>query len=179
MSKFEFSCPQCKQILEATDDMSGQLVDCPSCNEPIEVPFPKRPQQRLKTKTNTQHSKPNSSTSQLSNNMVFCRGCGKKIHETAPMCPHCGALTNSEATEQNICKYKSYNDVPFYRRNGYAILFYFICSPALLIILLTGNVYYKHNGQIKPYKMVARIFIILLCIFNSLYSMYVIAAATL
>ncbi len=24
--------------------------------------------------------------------MVFCRGCGKQIHETAPTCPHCGAL---------------------------------------------------------------------------------------
>ena len=24
-------------------------------------------------------------------NMVFCRGCGKQIHETAPMCPTCGA----------------------------------------------------------------------------------------
>ena len=23
--------------------------------------------------------------------MAFCRGCGKEIHETAPMCPHCGA----------------------------------------------------------------------------------------
>ena len=23
--------------------------------------------------------------------MVFCRGCGKEIHETAPGCPHCGA----------------------------------------------------------------------------------------
>lgn len=23
--------------------------------------------------------------------MVFCRGCGKEIHETAPFCPHCGA----------------------------------------------------------------------------------------
>jgi TM2 domain-containing membrane protein YozV len=23
--------------------------------------------------------------------MVFCRGCGKEIHETAPVCPHCGA----------------------------------------------------------------------------------------
>jgi hypothetical protein len=22
--------------------------------------------------------------------MVFCRGCGKEIHETASMCPHCG-----------------------------------------------------------------------------------------
>ena len=24
--------------------------------------------------------------------MVFCRGCGKEIHETAPVCPACGAL---------------------------------------------------------------------------------------
>ena len=23
--------------------------------------------------------------------MVFCRGCGKEIHETAPACPLCGA----------------------------------------------------------------------------------------
>ena len=22
--------------------------------------------------------------------MVFCRGCGKEIHEKAPACPHCG-----------------------------------------------------------------------------------------
>lgn len=22
--------------------------------------------------------------------MVYCRGCGKEIHETAIMCPHCG-----------------------------------------------------------------------------------------
>jgi hypothetical protein len=26
--------------------------------------------------------------------MVFCRGCGKEIHETAPTCPHCGAPQN-------------------------------------------------------------------------------------
>lgn len=23
--------------------------------------------------------------------MVFCRGCGKQIHDTAPLCPQCGA----------------------------------------------------------------------------------------
>ena len=26
----------------------------------------------------------------LEMSMVFCRGCGKEIHETATMCPHCG-----------------------------------------------------------------------------------------
>jgi len=24
--------------------------------------------------------------------MVFCRGCGKEIHETAVSCPRCGAV---------------------------------------------------------------------------------------
>lgn len=24
--------------------------------------------------------------------MVFCRGCGKEIHESAPSCPSCGAV---------------------------------------------------------------------------------------
>jgi TM2 domain-containing membrane protein YozV len=31
--------------------------------------------------------------------MVFCRGCGKEIHETATACPHCGAaqlISNKE-----------------------------------------------------------------------------------
>lgn len=27
--------------------------------------------------------------------MVFCRGCGAQIHESAPMCPKCGALQDS------------------------------------------------------------------------------------
>ena len=27
--------------------------------------------------------------------MVYCRGCGKEIHETAKSCPHCGATNAS------------------------------------------------------------------------------------
>ncbi len=27
----------------------------------------------------------------MSGNMVFCRGCGERIHESALICPHCGA----------------------------------------------------------------------------------------
>ena len=28
--------------------------------------------------------------------MVFCRYCGKELHETAPACPHCGAVQNKK-----------------------------------------------------------------------------------
>lgn len=34
--------------------------------------------------------------------MVYCRACGKEIHETAPMCPHCGAPQNQSATTSSI-----------------------------------------------------------------------------
>lgn len=29
--------------------------------------------------------------------MIFCRYCGKELHETAPACPHCGALQDKKA----------------------------------------------------------------------------------
>lgn len=31
--------------------------------------------------------------------MVFCRGCGKEIHETAPTCPLCGGVQNLPSTK--------------------------------------------------------------------------------
>lgn len=36
--------------------------------------------------------------------MVFCRGCGKEIHETAVTCPHCGApqKTSGNAAESRM-----------------------------------------------------------------------------
>jgi Tfp pilus assembly major pilin PilA len=34
--------------------------------------------------------------------MVFCRGCSKEIHETAPTCPHCGALQGEGVIRNEI-----------------------------------------------------------------------------
>ncbi|MET3116048.1 uncharacterized membrane protein YhaH (DUF805 family) [Undibacterium sp. GrIS 1.8] len=34
--------------------------------------------------------------------MVFCRGCGKEIHETAPTCPHCGASQTVSSTSSAL-----------------------------------------------------------------------------
>ena len=36
--------------------------------------------------------------------MVFCRGCGKEIHESALSCPHCGATQKvpEKAAPQNL-----------------------------------------------------------------------------
>jgi uncharacterized membrane protein YhaH (DUF805 family) len=43
--------------------------------------------------------------------MVFCRGCGKEIHETAPTCPHCGAPQNILRTPSAQMKDRS-NESP-------------------------------------------------------------------
>ena len=31
--------------------------------------------------------------------MIFCRSCGKQIHETAPKCPHCGAEQRNQSNQ--------------------------------------------------------------------------------
>ena len=34
--------------------------------------------------------------------MIFCRGCGKQIHETAQSCPQCGATQGSVKNKEPI-----------------------------------------------------------------------------
>lgn len=48
--------------------------------------------------------------------MVFCRGCGKEIHETAPTCPHCGATQNNKKVlaEQNTVRKKTNSPFDWY-----------------------------------------------------------------
>ena len=33
--------------------------------------------------------------------MVYCRGCGKQIHKTAPTCPSCGAMQFTELNDSS------------------------------------------------------------------------------
>ena len=40
MKEFTFSCPVCGCTLAAAPDMSGMVLDCPSCKKPINVPNP-------------------------------------------------------------------------------------------------------------------------------------------
>ncbi|MBV6286723.1 DUF4190 domain-containing protein [Pseudomonas aegrilactucae] len=36
--------------------------------------------------------------------MVFCRGCAKEIHETAPSCPQCGAVQHLPSHAQQAAQ---------------------------------------------------------------------------
>jgi len=92
----------------------------------------------------------------MSNNTIFCYSCGREIHQSAASCPQCGA---SQQRNSSNLKYKSYKDVPLYRRNWFAILMAFTFVPVLLLILITGGVYYERNG-LKKYSILAKIFLI-------------------
>lgn len=68
--------------------------------------------------------------------MVFCRGCGKEIHESAPTCPHCGAPQSTEAGgggangffEMGMRPLKKYADFQGRaRRKEYWYFFILIC----------------------------------------------------
>ena len=43
MAKINFICPKCRQPLEASDELVGQSLSCPSCNKPIEIPHLTKP----------------------------------------------------------------------------------------------------------------------------------------
>ena len=96
--------------------------------------------------------------------MMFCRGCGKEIHESAPTCPQCGApqgTATATAPAKGKPSYSSYAQVPWYRKNWCAILCALIFTPGLLIILLSGDVYYEDKGQLKTYSKAAKVCLII------------------
>ena len=98
--------------------------------------------------------------------MVFCRGCAAQIHESAVACPQCGAQQGGQAAVVAGGKYATYAQVPAYRRNWFAILLALLFTPALLVILLTGDVYYERGGQLRTYGTGAKVFLIIWCVFT-------------
>lgn len=98
--------------------------------------------------------------------MMFCRGCGKEIHETAVACPHCG-MNQKEIKSESI-PYTSYSQVPTNRKNWFIILFLLLFAPVTLYPLFTGDIYYKKGEQVLKYSKTAKTITIILCLMASL-----------
>jgi uncharacterized membrane protein YvbJ len=96
--------------------------------------------------------------------MVFCRGCGKEIHESAPMCPHCGAPQGNSPSQVKL-SYSSWDQVPWFRKNWFAIVCALFFAPGLLFVLFTGDIYYQKKGELKTFSKGRKIFLIVWCIF--------------
>lgn len=92
---------------------------------------------------------------------VFCRGCGKEIHETAIACPSCGAPQNIPVNQEKKAPYVSYDQVPWYRKEWFAWLSFILFTPALIGVLLTGDSYYTRKGQLKTVSKGMKIFFII------------------
>lgn len=87
-----------------------------------------------------------------------CPFCKEEIHDSAVKCKHCGSMLSASGGSP---PYSTYDQVPWYRRNWFAILCFLVFMPALFLVVLTGNVFYKRGGQIRRYSVPARIFLIL------------------
>jgi hypothetical protein len=58
----------------------------------------------------------------------------------------------------------TYENVKWFRRNSWAWAFLILFSPALLLILLTGEVYYKKSGVTKTWSKPLKITLIIVCV---------------
>ena len=106
-------------------------------------------------------------------NFVHCRGCGEKIHETAPTCPKCGApqLVAPAATVQAASAVtgaapapSAYGQVPWFRRRWFIILCLLTITPIAGMLALTGDLFYNAKGVVKPFPKNFKLPILLLSV---------------
>jgi len=78
MADFSFACPSCKQVLEASDDMAGQVVECPACQQQIAVPA-------LEAAAPAEEA-----VEEVAAAAGKCPSCGKAMEADAVLCVNCG-----------------------------------------------------------------------------------------
>ena len=104
--------------------------------------------------------------------MVYCRGCGKELHESAPTCPHCGFVqpTNKGSGWMAITAFAmaalcflSWFDITDWSSGREALLwFYAIVSLTLGSISINRKM--KHETQSIISVVVASLTIMILIV---------------
>jgi len=72
--------------------------------------------------------------------------------------------------------YSSYEEVPWFRRSFFVSLLTFTIWPIALGIILTGDVYYVNNGEVKTREMAAKVIMLILIAFLAVISILPILA---
>ena len=70
MADITFACANCRQSLEAPEEMAGEAIDCPACGHSITIPSPAAPP--------TQAAAP------------ACPSCGAGLETDSVLCTACG-----------------------------------------------------------------------------------------
>ena len=85
-----FNCPRCGQHLTVDESEAGRTVNCPSCNEPIEIPGsaaqPPQSPPPVPVTPVVKQTPPS-----VRGRLIKCRDCGHAISSKATSCPACGA----------------------------------------------------------------------------------------
>lgn len=87
MAEIEFPCPGCGEVLEASEDMAGVVVDCPSCGKKIMVPdeVPEDKQSDLLDDDDAEMDE------EVENDATqSCPSCGAELEENSVLCMECG-----------------------------------------------------------------------------------------
>ena len=83
MADLTFSCPSCGEVLEATDDIIGERVQCPTCETEFEVS-----QQGASVEPDTTEAAANENAAKNA-----CANCKAAVLDDAVLCLQCGFHT--------------------------------------------------------------------------------------
>ncbi len=86
MSDFEFSCPNCNQVLEAPGEMAGEVVECPGCQQQMTVP--QAPEADAPASESQETGAEESAETVAA--AIKCPNCEKEMPGEAVLCVHCG-----------------------------------------------------------------------------------------
>ncbi len=82
MAELTFKCPGCGETLEAPEEMAGQEVACPACNQPLTIPSVTNDAESEKTVSREAVESEVSGTK--------CPSCGNILEKESVLCVKCG-----------------------------------------------------------------------------------------
>jgi DNA-directed RNA polymerase subunit M/transcription elongation factor TFIIS len=96
MAAISFTCPKCDQELEAPEDFSGEMVECPGCGAEITVPEPgkaarpRAPEEAADEDDLDEAAEGEDDEAADAGNEGVCPECGAEMEPDAVLCLGCG-----------------------------------------------------------------------------------------